>query len=96
MMLYQDVIESLDELVAFFRRIGLDGHAGSVHQVRERLCREGLEAVPELIGVDFWGVQVRTLTLVSNGGTFLFYQKNSTYTKRMRSTIVYFFVWLQP
>lgn len=80
MMPYQDVSDSLDELVPFFRCIGLEGHAESVHQVRERLYREGLEAVPEIVGVDFWGVQVRTLTLVSNGGTF-FFTKGTRHTQ---------------
>jgi hypothetical protein len=52
----REIVKALNDLAAFLRRINLRAHAQDFEVLRDRLVREGLEAVAsELTGVNLWG-----------------------------------------
>jgi len=52
----REIVRALNDLAAFLRRINLRAHAEDFEVLRDKLVREGLEAVAsELTGVNLWG-----------------------------------------
>lgn len=47
--------KALDQLAGFFRRLNMEGHALRMEQLKQRLERDGRQALPELAGNEFWG-----------------------------------------